>query len=213
MNTAGKVESPLLAEVGLWKLLKEDYRTHYSDWTRPGFRAVAVYRFGVWARTLDSAILRRVLSRLHRTAFRFVRNVYGIELYATAKIGRRFCVGHQNAIVVHAYATIGDDCLIRQGATVGIGGLERLRAGYFVESGPTIGNRVDIGAGAMIVGKVTIGDDVNIGPNAVVMVDVPSNSSVLAPPGRILTRPVPAKDKPAGLDQALRDDPVPGEGK
>lgn len=171
----------------LWELIKEDHRTHYSDWTRPGFRAMAVYRFGHWALQRKSYTLRRLLGVIHRTAFRFIRNVYGIEIRPTAIIGRRFHIGHQGAIVVHAYAVIGDDCLIRQGATLGIGGLER--GTDFAESGPIIGNRVDIGAGAMIVGRLTIGDDVNIGPNAVVLVNVPSNSTVLPPPARILPRP------------------------
>lgn len=174
-------------DVSLWELIKEDHRTHYSDWTRPGFRAMAVYRFGHWAMKRKSYTLRRLLSVIHRTAFRFVRNVYGIEIRPTATIGRRFHIGHQGAIVVHAHAIIGDDCLIRQGATLGIGGLER--GADFETSGPIIGNRVDIGAGAMIVGRLTIGDDVNIGPNAVVLVNVPSNSTVLPPPARILPRP------------------------
>ncbi|WP_084690983.1 serine O-acetyltransferase [Sphingomonas sp. SRS2] len=178
---------PRLDQVSLWDLIKEDHRTHYSDWTRPGFRAMAVYRFGHWALRRRSYTLKLVLSVIHRTAFRFVRNVYGIEIRPTATVGRRFHIGHQGAIVVHAHAVIGDDCLIRQGATLGIGGLER--GTDFEESGPIIGNRVDIGAGAMIVGRLTIGDDVNIGPNAVVLVNVPSNSTVLPPPARILPRP------------------------
>ena len=35
--------------------------------------------------------------------------------------------------------------------------------------GPTLGDRVDVGAGAMILGKVKVGDDARIGANAVVM--------------------------------------------
>ena len=49
----------------------------------------------------------------------FVRNFYGIELYPTARIGRRFGIAHQHGIVIHKRAVIGDDCLIRQGVTIG----------------------------------------------------------------------------------------------
>ena len=52
-----------------------------------------------------------------------VRNVYGIELYPTARIGRRFCIAHQHGIVIHKLAMIGDDCLVRQGVTIGAGGI------------------------------------------------------------------------------------------
>lgn len=180
-------DTPSVKNVSLWVLIKEDYRTHFSDWTLPGFRAMVVYRFGHWALKRNSRIARRLLGLLHRIAFRYVRNVYGIEIRPTATIGRRFQIGHQGAIIIHSFATIGDDCRIRQGATLGIGGLER--AVNFKETGPIVGNRVDIGAGAIIVGRVTIGDDVNIGPNAVVLVDVPANSTVLPPPARILSRP------------------------
>ena len=31
----------------LWQLVSEDYDANGRDWTRPGFRALAVYRFGV----------------------------------------------------------------------------------------------------------------------------------------------------------------------
>ena len=35
---------------GLWRQIREDWVAHGRDWTKPGFRAVAVHRFGVWLR-------------------------------------------------------------------------------------------------------------------------------------------------------------------
>ena len=182
MRLPPRIENSLIAEVGLTALLREDLRNHYGDWTRPGFRAIATYRLGAWARQLKNPILRASLSLIHRSAFRFVRNIYGIELYYTAKIGRRLHIAHQGAIVIHEHVTICDDCIIRQGVTIGIGGLDR----NWDAIRPKIGNRVDIGAGAMIVGSIRIGDDVRIGPNAVVIIDVPPNTTALAPPARLL---------------------------
>lgn len=182
-------DNQIMEDLGLLGVLKEDLATHYGDWSLPGFRAVAVYRFGVWARTLNNSLLRALFARIHRSLFRFVRNVYGIELSHTARIGRRFHIGHQGAIVIHAHATIGDDCLVRQGVTLGVGGLAR--DVDFSETGPIIGNHVDFGAGCMVVGRVTIGDNVNIGPNAVVMVNVPANATVLPQLARVMARPVP----------------------
>ncbi|WKL57347.1 hypothetical protein Q1W73_17040 [Asticcacaulis sp. ZE23SCel15] len=179
-------ENPLIEAVGLGKLIKEDFNQHHRDWTRPGFRALAVYRFGTWARSRTSKPVRMAASLLHLLLFRHVRNHYGIEISYKCKIGRRFEIGHQHGIVIHEYATIGDDCVIRQGATLGIGGITR--ATPVEETAPVIGDRVDIGAGVMIIGKVTIGDDVNIGPNAVILSDVPANTTVLAPFPKILPR-------------------------
>jgi serine O-acetyltransferase len=132
---------------------------------------------------------------------RCVRNWYGIELYPDAIIGRRFRIGHQSGIVIHRHATSGDDCIVRQGVTIGMGGMHRLEDGsYFRESAPFIGNRVDFGAGSKIVGKVTIGDDANIGPNAVVLTDVPESTSVFAPMSKMLRRRLSSASGDKGLD-------------
>lgn len=169
-------------------LLREDRFTHGRDWTRPGFRAVAAYRFGVFAMGVRAPVLGAALRFVWRLAHRHARNAYGIEIYASAKIGRRFLVGHQSGIVVHEWADIGDDCVVRQGVTMGIA----LGKAWAPGRGPVLGDRVDIGAGAILVGNLTIGDDVRIAPNAVVMTDVPANASVIASPGKIL------KAAPAG---------------
>ncbi|MEM6561570.1 MAG: hypothetical protein AAF656_08200, partial [Planctomycetota bacterium] len=34
--------------LSLWALWREDLASHGGDWTRPGFRALAVHRFGNW---------------------------------------------------------------------------------------------------------------------------------------------------------------------
>ena len=49
-ETATQIETP---ELGLWQQIKEDWIAHGRDWTKPGFRAVAVQRFGVWRMQVD----------------------------------------------------------------------------------------------------------------------------------------------------------------
>jgi serine O-acetyltransferase len=169
---------------GFWTLVKEDYIVNGCDWTRPGFRAMFMYRFGVW-RMSKPKILRMPLSVLYRWMHRRVRNRYGIEIHYTTKIGRRCRIGHQHGIVIHEHATIGDDCTIRQGVTIGAA------AEYSVADAPVLGNHVDIGAGAMILGKVTIGDHARIGPNAVIMMNVPPHATAFAQPARVITPPKP----------------------
>ena len=177
----------------LWALIREDRRTN-GGIGRPGFQALAIYRFGVWKDGLGSRPLRIPFTIIYRLAHGFVRNFYGIELPHTARIGRRLLVGHQHGILVHGNAVIGDDCLIRQGVTIG---QERPTPGVpdAQVPAPRLGNRVEIGAGAMIVGKITIGDGVRIGPNAVVMTSVPAGAMVTAAPSRIMAPP--PRRKPA----------------
>jgi serine acetyltransferase len=164
---------------GLLAQIKEDWIAHKRDWTRPGFRAIATHRFGVWRMTVNPKFLRAPLSIVYRWMFRKCRNHYGIELPYTAKIGRRVIFEHQHGIVVHGSCVIGDDCIIRQGVTLGNKSLDR------PYDAPQLGSRVNIGAGAKILGLVHIGDDASVGANAVVTEDVPAGKIALGLPARV----------------------------
>jgi serine O-acetyltransferase len=176
-ETANQIET---RELGLWQQIKEDWNAHGRDWTKPGFRAVAVQRFGVWRMKVEPKLLRAPLSILYRSLYRKIRNTYGIDLPYTVKLGRRVVIEHQSAIIIHGYCTIGDDCIIRQGVTLGNRYLEKP-----LES-PQLGARVNVGAGAKILGKVNLGDDVNIGANAVVLSDVAAGKTAVGIPAKIL---------------------------
>jgi serine O-acetyltransferase len=167
---------------GLLALLHEDWIANGRSWDRPGFRALAVHRFGAWL-LARPRIVRAPLYRVYRTLFRFVRNHYGIELPPTTKVGRRFRIGHQSGIVIHSRAEIGDDCLIRQNVTIGAANEDR------APRAPRLGNGVEVGAGAVIIGGVSIGDGARIGPNAVVMTDVPPGATAFATPARVVVAP------------------------
>lgn len=166
--------------LGLWQQIKEDWEAHGRDWTKPGFRAVAVHRFGGWRMTLEPKLLRAPFSILYRALYRKVRNGYGIELPYTVVLGRRVIIEHQGAIVIHGYCHIGDDSIIRQGVTLGLRHLDRLF------DAPKLGKRVNVGAGAVILGNVTIGDDANIGANAVVLADVPPGATAVGIPAKLI---------------------------
>lgn len=173
------IESEHTFGLRLFHLIKEDYRTNGSDWTKPGFRALAVYRFGVWRMRIRSKLLRVPFSIAYRLLFSHVRNHYGIEIPHTAKIGRRLHIEHQNGIIIHGNASIGNDCYIRQGCTLGNKSLSN------VNDAPDLGDHVNIGAGAKLLGKIKIGSGSSIGANAVVLIDVPEGSLALGIPATI----------------------------
>ena len=167
-------------ELGLWAQIREDWVAHGRDWTKPGFRAVAIHRFGNWRRRIRSKLLRAPFSVLYRMLYRRARNVWGIELPYSARVGRRVVIEHQGAIVIHGSSVIGDECIIRQGVTLGNRTMDR------PFDAPVVGCRVNIGAGAKILGKVVIGDGANVGANAVVVHDVPAGATVVGIPARVI---------------------------
>jgi serine O-acetyltransferase len=171
------------SEVSLWQLVAEDYVAHGCEASRPGFQAMLVYRFGVARMKVKPLALRAPLSVLYRTLFRGVRNFYGIEIPYTAQIGRRVIFEHQHGIVVHGATVIGDDCIIRQGVTLGLRTLDRLA------DAPVLGKKVNVGAGAKIIGHVHVGDGASIGANAVVLEDVPAKGLAVGVPARIVNSP------------------------
>lgn len=162
----------------LFAQIADDWRSHGRDWTKPGFRAVAVHRFGVWRMTIQPKLLRAPLSILYRMMFRHCRNVYGIELPYTVRLGRGVVIEHQGGIVIHGAVVIGDGCIIRQNCTLGIRRLSDLAAA------PVLGRGVELGAGSVIVGGITIGDGARIGANSVVLEDVAPGALVTGIPAR-----------------------------
>lgn len=179
----------MLRTTGFWTVVREDFAKHRREISTPGFQALFMHRVGVYAKVLPFP-LRLPLDFYYYIGYRFCRAFFGIEVRRTAHLGRRLEIGHQHGIVIHAYARIGDDCMIRHGVTFGISNT------WEVGKGPVVGNNVSFGVGTVIVGNITIGDNVTIGPNCVVSQDVPANRTLFVPPPRTLpkeTAPEPNK--------------------
>ncbi len=172
----------------LFEALRQDYRAHGRDWTRPGFRAVAVHRFGVWRMKIGNRYLRAPFSIIYRSAFRYCRNIYGIELPYSVQLGRAVIIEHQGGIVIHGATVIGDGCIIRQNCTLGVRSMDAL------SDAPILEEDVSVGAGAVILGRVTIGKGASIGANAVVLQDIPAGATAVGIPARVIRGPVQAKD-------------------
>lgn len=179
--------------------LREDWMTYQHNLARQGLWAMVIYRFGRWRYSIKPRILRMPFSFLYKLLKPVSEILTGIELPCEVTIGRRFRIDHFGGIIISGDAVFGDDCILRNGVTVGLRSTGE-------RGSPIIGNRVDIGAGAKLLGSIRIGDDVAIGANAVVITDVPSNSIAVGVPARIL----PLKPRrPLALptqEAAIRDD-------
>jgi serine O-acetyltransferase len=165
----------------LFKNIREDWHTYDRQLSRQGFWTMLVYRYGRWRYTIRPRWLRLPFSLLYKILKPICEILTGIELPCETVVGRRFRIDHFGGIIISGDAVFGDDCVIRNGVTVGL-----RHTG--IRGAPIIGNRVDIGAGAKILGPIHVGDDVAIGANAVVLKDVPANSIAVGVPARILPR-------------------------
>jgi serine O-acetyltransferase len=161
--------------------LREDWRTYGCQWTRQGLWVMVVYRFGNWRYKIHNRAIRMPFSFAYKLLKVLSEILTGIELPCETKLGRRFRIDHFGGIIISGDAVFGDDCIIRNGVTVGLRHTGQRGA-------PVIGNRVDIGAGAKILGNIRIGDDVAIGANAVVISDVPCSSIAVGVPAKIRQR-------------------------
>ncbi len=165
----------------MFENIREDWRTHDRRWSRHGFWVLVIYRFGRWRYRIGWRPARLPLSLLYKLLHFFAIMFLGTELPCEATLGHRFSIEHIGGIVISGDAVFGDDCVIRNGVTVGL----RYRG---QRGSPRLGNRVDIGAGAKLLGTIVIGDDTAIGANAVVLTDVPANSVAVGIPARIIVR-------------------------
>jgi len=175
-------EPPLQGPASLRELMQywaEDYEVHRRDASTPGFRAIAVHRFGNYRMRVRKP-WRGLLTLIYQPLYEHCRNHYGVELPYSAKVGRRVRIEHQGGIVIHGCAEIGDECIIRQGVTLGN---RHMNAPF---AAPVLGKGVNVGAGAKVLGGIQIGDNASIGANSVVLDDVPAHCIAVGIPARTL---------------------------
>ena len=103
-----------------------------------GFHALVFYRLAHFLYIHRLFFLARLISQLGRF-------FTGIEIHPGAKIGRRLFIDHGSGVVIGETATVGNDCTIYHGSTLGGTGKDKKKRH------PDIGNNVLVGAGAKIL--------------------------------------------------------------
>jgi serine O-acetyltransferase len=104
----------------LFENLREDWHTHGRMLSRQGFWVMAVYRFGRWRYTIRWRSLRMPFSLLYKVLKVISEILTGIDLPCEVTLGRRFRIDHFGGIIISGDAVFGDDCIIRNGVTVGL---------------------------------------------------------------------------------------------
>jgi len=100
-----------------------------------------------------------------------IRIVFSSDISCKAKYGGGLNIMHGHDIVIGSGVTIGENCKIFNGVTLGNKDTETNEVCH-----PQLGNGIVIGTGAKILGNIRIGDNAKIGANSVVLKDIPANS-------------------------------------
>ncbi len=103
-----------------------------------GFHALVFYRLAHFLYRHRLFFLARLISQLGKF-------FTGIEIHPGARIGRRLFIDHGSGVVIGETATVGNDCTIYHGSTLGGTGKDEKKRH------PDIGNNVLVGAGAKIL--------------------------------------------------------------
>lgn len=139
-----------------------------------------------WFRTMQylsskKSILYKWLNFIAGIRLFYKRRQTGIQIPLSCKLGGGTLFCHFSCIVFAYDVSIGKNCSIHQGVTIG-----RVFAGR--KAGvPTIGDNVIIFPGAKVIGKINVGNNVVIGANSTVIDDVPDNCVVVGSPARIVS--------------------------
>lgn len=141
-----------------------------------GFWAVFQYRIANAVYKMRIPVLKQVLTILCLLWQKVIEITTGISIPASAQIGHSFYIGHFGGIILNAKTSIGNNCNISQGVTIGVSGIGEKRGV------PVIGNDVYVGANAVLAGNITIEDNVLIAACSLVNTDVDGNSIMIGVP-------------------------------
>jgi putative colanic acid biosynthesis acetyltransferase WcaB len=169
-------------EVAFLAWVLQDWRVNAG---RPDSRLLLAWlRFTQWA-------LRHcgLLGRVARVPYFWGSSVVmGCEIPADATIGPRLRLYHPHGIVLNPHTTIGADCQLRHGVTVG----NRVDREGRELGVATVGDDVELGAGCVVIGDVHVGDHARVGALAVVTKPVAPWAVVAGNPARVLRVDTPS---------------------
>ena len=137
----------------------------------PCFQGVFLYRISNYLYLKNLGILSKLITL-------FSRIVYSIDIDYRAEIDEGFFIAHGIGIVIGHKVSIGKNCSIYQGVTLG-GNLnkEKKYNGRIITQ-PVLLDNVSVYSNSIIIGPVVIGENTTIGAMTLVTNDIPANSIV-----------------------------------
>jgi serine O-acetyltransferase len=157
-----------------------------------GFHALVTYRF---AHQLLKDGRRDFALYLQSQSSR----IFAVDINPAAKIGKGIMFDHGTGIVIGETASIGDNCSLLQGVTLGGTGKET------GDRHPKIGDNVMIGAGAKVLGNIRVGNCSRVASGSVVLKEVPPETTVAGVPAKVVG-PAGCPEPARAMDQRLLPD-------
>jgi len=108
--------------------------------------------------------------------------VFGMDIHPAAQMGAGIVLDHGTGIVIGETATVGDNCTLLHGVTLGGTGKDH------GDRHPKVGHHVLIGANASLLGNITIGHGAKIGAGSIVLGPIPSGATAVGAPAKIIGR-------------------------
>ncbi len=128
-----------------------------------GYQANVLYRISHKLYERKSKLLGKAVARLNYT-------LTHADISGNAKIDDRVFFPHPSGIVIGEHTTVGKDCVILHGVTLGSKHIERKDENRH----PVIGDNVSIGCNASVLGNVNIPSDTKVRPHE--YIEEPSDS-------------------------------------
>jgi len=141
---------------------------------------IILYRFGQYLLEEAPRAVRLVLGVPYKIVLKVVQLVTGIHLDPLTQVGPGLYIGHHGGIWITWAATIGANCNISQGVTIG-------RAGPMSRRAPVLGDRVWVGPNATITAPARVGSGAVVAANSLVVSNVPENGVAIGVPARVLS--------------------------
>ena len=141
----------------------------------PGFKSVIYFRLQMLAQSYELMRIAQLISNLNL-------RVTGAEFCVGASIDSGLIIRHPNGIVIGGTVTIGKNCILSQGVTVG----QRYLDNFSATSAPNISSNVKIGANATILGNIQLAEGTTVGAHSLVMTSTARNQTYVGVPARMI---------------------------
>jgi len=166
------------------KQIKQDWQDDLSKYpARPWLKEISIialawYRHGQHVDNMKDGVLKKISQKVYWVVFHLIEVVTGVSIPKSVKIGGGLRIYHFGNVFVHENTVIGENCILRQGVTLG--------NRYNDEKAPTLGDNIELGAYAQVLGGVYLGDGCKVGAMSVVLHDVPVGKTVCGNPGKVI---------------------------
>lgn len=183
----------MIGDLNARKRLRADLWRYYAYLEKPSSRLqrlkIILLTEGVWAIILfrfgqylyqEAGFFARLLFKIpYELGAKIMGMAVGIQLVPPSRIGPGLYIGHYGGIHISDKATLGSNCNIHQGVTIGVAGKGR--------KGPVLGDRVWVGPNSTITGPAQVGSGAVIGANSLVTSNIPENAVAVGVPARVIS--------------------------